>query len=1024
MRLLVVTCLYILSCLAASGQQLYLQSYPKEQYQGSDQSWAFAQDKKGILYVANNDGILQFNGQKWELLSIPGQHYALYLAFDSRERLFVGSFNDFGYFQRDGSGKFQYHSLMGLLPDSLKSVRNISQVGVYEDTVFFKGPDHIYIYAGGTIRILDGSGYLLRFQKRIYFLDKGGLHPYNNLEFLPPWSLEELHGSAITRIKEYISNTALILDDKNRLWLFDPDAAPGNQLHPFPKKLDNTLQGSRILTLLYLDDGHLAVLLEKGLFIVDREGSPVNFIPNTALGTDITYSRLFLDNHHNLWLTTTTNPHLFQIITSSPLSYFDRYNGIDASILSFGKSGRFRYVGTSKGILYQDSNRAFHPIPHVEHETWQFHNFSGKLYAAQETGVFEMDGPTARKLIDQASVNCLCELNNQPDRFLMGTYSDGILLMEKKANAWTKHRVKGFDEETKFIQQDKEGNIWAGNPTIGIFRLRFNTKLDSVISKLHYDTAKGLPATTNNRLFRLKNGDLLALTSNGVYEYDKEKDRFSPARQFRQALPEGWSISSVAETPDGDIYFRGGSGRYKEMAGVLHRQPDGSFSFLQTPFYKIAISVNPQRVEDELPLLVAGPEEIWLGTGEKLVTYDPSKKTWFDDSLSLFINQVHTGDSLIFNSGTTDTALLSIPYSRDELQFTFYTPWFEDPEKVEYQYKLEGFDNKWSSWSQDNEASFTNLPEGDYVLWARARNVYGKTGSALALPFRIRPPWYHTWLAYTLYLLGLLLIVFTIIKLYTKSIAAKNRALEKKVAEKTREITDNAKKLKELNDTKDRLFSIVSHDLRGPISTMKAVVDIMKNSTMSEQDVRTFGVELGDHLLVTGHLLNNLLSWSRSQMDGVRSNREWLVLQEIAEENCRLFMSVATSRNIHLRNQIHTGWKVLADRDVITTVLRNLLSNAIKFTHNGGEVIIGAEKHQSKMEVFVKDTGSGISQEGISRIIQKQSFHKPDASGQIGAGLGLLLCQEMIEKDGGSIAITSTISKGSRFSILIPDANA
>jgi len=1022
MRSLVVTYLLMLGCLVGFGQQVFMQRYSKQDYQGGDQNWGFAQDKKGILYIANNDGVLRYNGEKWEMLQVPGQHYAFYIAFDSQDRLYTGSYNELGFFEKDSSGRYQYNSLLKRLPDSQRHVKNITQVVVFNDTVLFKGPDHIYVYAGGQFTVIAANGYLLRFRKRPWLLDKDGLHTYKDLGFGAAWPSKELNGLRIDRIKDYTGNACLLLDDKRTLWIFDPDAGTGNKLRPFFRTPNAFLKDSAIFNFFYLDNGNLVLQLATGLLIVDEEGKTVNFISNATFDTDIRYARFFQDSHHNLWLTA-TNSFIFQLITSSPLSYFDKNNGIRGTILSMGASGEMRYVGTTEGIFYQDKERQFHAFPHIANEAWNFYDFSGKLYVAHETGVFEVNGTQLRKLVDQPSVYCLCEVRESQDRLLMGTFNAGIWVLEKKGNTWSKRRIKGFDEEVDFIEENTDGIIWAGNYTTGIFRLQFNQTWDSVIDKRIYDAAKGLPRNINNRVFKRRNGDLLALTSDGVYSYDKEKDRFVPVERFRQSIPAGWHINAMAESSDGDIYFRGGPAGYREMAGFLHRQPDGSFAFVQSPFPKIAMPVQRQgveRIEETRPLLITGPDEIWMGVNDRVVTYDPTRKTYFNDSLPIYIGGVWSGDSLMYSGDKAISLTPDLPYSRDKLRFYFFTPYYESPERLEYQYKLQGFANDWSPWSHDNEAAFINLPEGDYVFWARVRNIYGQTGSPVAFPFHIHPPWYRSWWALLFYIFVFLFLIFAAVGSYTKHIAARNRALERKVEEKTREIAENVKKLKDLNASKDRLFSIVSHDLRGPISTMKAVVDLMKNAAMSEQDVRSFGTELGDHLFVTSQLLNNLLQWSKAQMEGIQPVHHAFGLQDVAAESCQLFRAMAASRNIRVVNEVPETCRVYADKDIIRMVIRNLTSNAIKFSRSGGEVIIGAETSNNMVEVFVKDMGVGISEEGIARITHKHSFHKPDATGQVGAGLGLLLSQELIEKEGGNIVIESRPGEGSRFSFLVP----
>ena len=142
-------------------------------------------------------------------------------------------------------------------------------------------------------------------------------------------------------------------------------------------------------------------------------------------------------------------------------------------------------------------------------------------------------------------------------------------------------------------------------------------------------------------------------------------------------------------------------------------------------------------------------------------------------------------------------------------------------------------------------------------------------------------------------------------------------------------------------------------------------------------------------------------------------------VKDVVEENCRLFRALADSKNIRLVNKTDSSLWVFADKDIVTMVLRNLINNAIKFTKQGGEIIIGGETDKDQVELFVQDTGTGLSRDDISKILNKQSFHRQDTTGQFGSGLGLMLCQELIEKEGGKINIESQPGEGSRFSFRV-----
>lgn len=1006
-------------CFIVHGQQLFVQKYPREAYRGSDQNWAFGQDKRGMIYVGNNDGVLQYNGSTWNLIQLPDQNYVLSIAVDSQDKLFVGSNNELGYLQRDYRGNYTYHSLTALLPAPDRGVKMVIQTLIYKDTVFFNNIGKIYRYANGRFTVFTTKhGRLLRLRDQLYVVEDDGLYVYKNGDFEPSPLNQALQGIKIGRIKDFVGNTYLLLDDSKKLWIFDPGAPAGNRFRSFLSRPDEYFGDFPILDMAWLDNGSVMLLSEKGVFFFGEDGHPASFISNQMLGADILWYRYYKDIHHNLWLA--TDSYIFQILTSSPLSYYDKGNGLQGDVISLGAFGAFHYVGTGNGIFYQENASSFSRLPGTEGEAWNFYNFHGKCYVAHRTGVFELAGKTVRKLIDQQFVHCLCACKSYPDRLLMGTFDDGLWLLEKKGNTWQKKKIRGFEGEVRQLQEDTAGDIWVSHSRKEISRIRLNPQMDSVLSVEVYDDKKGLPSGNFNRLQQLKDGQILATTIDGIYGYDPKEDRFTPDVRFRKALGKGTYISTITEDEAGNIYFRSGSEQSNGMAGILNKQPDGHFCLFQTPFNKMAIPISGLDFDDE-PLLVLGPHEVWMGANDKLISYDPSQKTFYDEPLHLFIDQVRVKDSLIFTGGALTGGLAAgIPYDYNTLKFSFTSTDFENPEKIEYQSRLDGFDNQWSAWAPGKEVDFTNLPEGKYTFRVRARNLYGKVSDTESFSFHIRPPMYRTWWAYLLYMAGFLLLLYAMIRLNAKRMWKKNLELERKVAEKTKEIASQANALQESNAMKDKLFSIVSHDLRGPFGMIQSTVRMMKKTDLSGQEAGPFIMALSDHLAVTGHLLNNLLFWAKAQMDGTRSMSSAFDVAKVAEENGQLFKPLADTKGILLINNVNACLWVYADKDIVTTVLRNLVNNAVKFTKMGGEVIIGARVDKDYAELFVQDTGTGLTSDDISRIANKESFHRADTSGEQGAGLGLMLCQELIAKEGGKIMIKSRPGEGSRFSFRVP----
>nr|MCU0394108.1 tetratricopeptide repeat-containing sensor histidine kinase [Thermoflexibacter sp.] len=235
-------------------------------------------------------------------------------------------------------------------------------------------------------------------------------------------------------------------------------------------------------------------------------------------------------------------------------------------------------------------------------------------------------------------------------------------------------------------------------------------------------------------------------------------------------------------------------------------------------------------------------------------------------------------------------------------------------------------------------------------------------------------------------------------------------------------VAEKNKELQELNQTKDKLFAIIGHDLRSPINSLKALLNLLVNRQMTVEEFFMFSEKLkrgAEHVHFT---LNNLLQWAYSQMNGLTSNPQIVNLHQIGQENINLCMQTTLDKHINFDNQIPPDLTVFVDIDHLSLIFRNLISNAIKFTHTGGRVTITSQIiSPTTCEIMISDTGIGISEEDISKIFRKDKHLSTQGTdGEKGTGLGLLLCQEMIEKNGGKIWVESTLEVGTSFKFTLP----
>jgi two-component system sensor histidine kinase/response regulator len=246
-----------------------------------------------------------------------------------------------------------------------------------------------------------------------------------------------------------------------------------------------------------------------------------------------------------------------------------------------------------------------------------------------------------------------------------------------------------------------------------------------------------------------------------------------------------------------------------------------------------------------------------------------------------------------------------------------------------------------------------------------------------------------------------------------------NASLEKKVEERTLQ-------LKDMNATKDKFFSIIAHDLKNPFNTLMGFTELLLDNLddYTQDKLREFIGILHETSKQSYALLENLLEWSRSQTGRIQLNKENLNIYEIAEDNISLLLNQAAKKRIKLENEIDLSVVVFADANMIRTVIRNLISNAIKYTRENGSITISSRKNNNKHEISVKDTGLGIKPENKEKLFRIDlNYTTRGTADEGGTGLGLILCREFINKNGGDIWVESVYGEGSTFSFSLPLEN-
>ena len=293
------------------------------------------------------------------------------------------------------------------------------------------------------------------------------------------------------------------------------------------------------------------------------------------------------------------------------------------------------------------------------------------------------------------------------------------------------------------------------------------------------------------------------------------------------------------------------------------------------------------------------------------------------------------------------------------------------------------------------------------------------------------------------FIFGFVLMILLVLVVYrnlvqkrqaNKMLAKQKREIEWKNRElfnKNEEIESQAKKLKsaneklqESNTTKDKFFSIISHDLKSPFNAILGYSCLLSENYHDYDDDKKESMikDMDTSARSAFKLLDDLLTWSRSQLGGVEYSPETIDLFALINETIYYLKGQAKSKHIDVVNEVYDSTTIFADKDMLSAILRNLISNAIKFTHEGGAIKIAAKNHASDTLIAITDTGVGIPKEKIPKIFNlSQDAKTLGTNRENGTGLGLILCKEFVEKHGGKIQVDSEVGFGSVFSFTIPN---
>lgn len=815
-------------------------NYYKESYNAGLQNWDIRQDKNGIIYFANNEGLLSFDGKYWNIYPLPNRTIVRSVEIGPDNRIYVGGQDELGYFSPASNGQLTYHSLTEKIPASNRSFGDVWDIVSVNQSVFFRSLNKIFRFSNESATVFPAPQewtYLGLCNGQLYAHDyKTGLMVFKNNIWSPVAPDSELPANdPVTSILPAQGAEAVVTTLKNGLFRMGQDG-----IRKIRSANASLFETDRIYAATTINEEWIALATNnRGVYITDLNGNIIQRFSKTEQLQNNNVLSIFLDNQRNLWLGLDNG--IDFIAYNSPIKHINPLL-LDASGYTAIIHRNQLFAGTSNGLYkvplqplkdLSFSQGSFTAVEGARGQVWGLSEINNQLLMGHHEGAFLIDGNSAKPISQkQGFWNFVPMTAMFPIGQIVAGHYKGLSFFDFGNEQFVSSvDVPSFNESSRFVAIDQKKHIWVSHPYHGIFQIIKND--DGTFSTFAYNNKNGLPSTLNNHIYAIRN-EILAATEKGVYAFNRDKNKFEAAAFYQKLLGSG-GIRYLKEDASGNIWFI----RDKTL-GVLdmsEKEP----RLIDLP------EVQNKMLSGFEFIYPVDDNNVFLG-GEKgfyHINYAKYRETL--PTLQVHVRSVRiTGskDSVLFGGyfGSVNDkqvqdkkAIPSIHPSWKNIRIAFASSLFGYQANLEYSFRLKGFDENWSDWSKRNEKEYTNLPNGYYTFEVKMRNNLGNESPVTTYSFRVLPDWYQSAWAIAAYVLAGLAIIVLYYRWQRKKFLLQQLKFEEE-QKKLQYIHDL-----ELNKTESELVALRNEKLEADIG--------FKNSELASSAM---------HLVKKGEILHNI----------------------------------------------------------------------------------------------------------------------------------------------------------------------
>jgi ligand-binding sensor domain-containing protein/DNA-binding CsgD family transcriptional regulator len=790
-----------------------------------NQNWSITQNPKSqLVYIANSEGLAEFNGISWKKYTLNDGPSIRSVAADSLGRIFTGSFEDFGYWDRNALGELEYKSLAHLT--EIEKNDEIWKIYTDDKNVYFQSFTSIYIFRDNKI-LKAKAPYAMLFmhevnEKYVVQVIERGLFWFEDNEFKRIENSDIFETKKVHAIVPYNTNQWLVCTDNHGIYHYD-----GQAFNYFTSDASTFLQENVCNVAKQLNDTTYAFgSILNGLIITNREGEILRrYNVYNGLQNNTVLS-LHTDQNAGLWIGLDEGVNYINL--NSPYTHYKSRNASFGTIYALHKYENKLYIGTNRGLFRSDIEKKaeFYQFTNLkliedsQGQVWSLEEFENQILCGHNDGIFLVSD---ERLMRISAVTGGWAFKRFGEHLLVGTYTGIVVLKKSDEGLWQYHtKVEGFQEPTRYIEVDYLGYVWASHHQKGLYRIKISDDLSLAEKVDYYPNING--KSYNIKVSKINNS-VIFTTSENIYTYDYVRDQIIPIDSLSRTLGEYRTANQIQHFRKHEYWL------IKDDKLALF---DINIDFSATKRCEIQLN-NLSLPQRSIELVTLDSTTLIIPTPESFDTYNLTLDKSNQRSMGLELEKVlfygQRDDVVTHYKPSTN---LKTKWNMNNVTISYIAPYSFDLPNKYFLYRIKELDSNWQS-THNNQITYLGLKYGDYTI-----EVQGPDGSRIQIPFRVEKPWYYSEIALSAYALAFIIIIWLIVLYFKYKLIRQNErlgmelrqsSLERELDTKSYELMLTIRYLinknEILTELQNEVNAIKEHSSKYPIKNLRSMERII-----------------------------------------------------------------------------------------------------------------------------------------------------------------------------------------------------